>query len=82
MPRPVFSFQERSGPPGLLEDYDHEELGHVTVVVSGRRWFRRVFWVRCWECDLRVGPFRLRENADEVAKEFWATNYRETKFDD
>lgn len=42
-----------------------------TVTVSG--WFRRKYWIRCWECDLRVGPFRDRSDANVVTK---ALNWR------
>lgn len=50
---------------------DHEDGGggddgcpwsprHLPVVVYTRRvrhHFRRRFWVRCWTCELRLGPF-------------------------
>lgn len=40
---------------------------HLPVVVFTRRardLFRQRFWVRCWECSLRLGPFATRASAD------------------
>lgn len=37
-------------------------MTHLPCVVYTRRWrdlFRKRYWVRCFECDLRVGPYAL-----------------------
>lgn len=47
------------------------EAPHLTVVTYSRRvrdFFRMSFWVRCWHCDLKLGPFTSREGAEEEAK--------------
>lgn len=39
---------------------------HLPVVTYTRRvrdFFRVRWWVRCWECNLCLGPFELREMA-------------------
>lgn len=43
----------------------------VTVTHRLRDRFQRRWWVRCWYCDLRLGPFATRREADSQA--FWAT---------
>lgn len=58
----------------LTPVYDHDELGHATIVTYSRRWFRKVYWVRCVNCNLRVGPFLNREDADRYSKLLWGTN--------
>jgi hypothetical protein len=35
-------------------------MRHLTIVVCRRRlrdFFAKRYWVRCWKCNLRVGPF-------------------------
>jgi hypothetical protein len=34
---------------------------HLTTVVYTRRlrdWFCKRYWTRCWDCDLREGPYK------------------------
>jgi hypothetical protein len=45
---------------------------HLPVVVWSRRIrdrFRRRFWVRCWECQLRLGPFTSAGEADNCRRD-------------
>ena len=37
---------------------------YPTVTVSG--WLRQRFWVRCWWCELKIGPFSHRDDAISV----------------
>lgn len=40
-------------------EWSCERDGHTTVVTYTRRLrdgFRRRMWMRCWDCDLRIGP--------------------------
>jgi hypothetical protein len=33
---------------------------HLPIVVTTRRrrdWFRRRYWVECWDCELKLGPY-------------------------
>lgn len=42
---------------------------HLPTVVHTRRVrdaFRRRYWVVCWTCVLRLGPFRLVSEAHQV----------------
>lgn len=32
-------------------------MHHLPCVVISWRWWRPVWWVRCWRCDYREGPF-------------------------
>ena len=44
---------------------------HHAVVVSSRRvrdGLRLRYWVRCWVCDLRRGPFTTRAEADNCRR--------------
>lgn len=39
---------------------------HCYVVVYTRRWrdrLRKRYWIRCWDCDHRDGPWRDAANA-------------------
>ncbi len=49
---------------GCSED---RHLAVVTVSHRARDLFRRRYWIRCWECDLKVGPFRWRVWAQDRA---------------
>jgi hypothetical protein len=43
-----------------------KQYGHLAVVVYTRRWrdwFMLRYWVRCWDCDLRKGPFKTKQEA-------------------
>lgn len=47
---------------------------HLTTVVCTRRlhdWFKRRYWVRCYNCDLNVGPYLSVMNANIRAKCEW-----------
>lgn len=47
----------------------HRQNKHLYAVTCSRRlrdWFRKRYWVRCWECELLVGPFLSK---DEACKE-------------
>lgn len=46
---------------------------HLAVIVARRRWqdlFAKTYWVRCWDCALRLGPFPDRGFALFVAVNF------------
>jgi hypothetical protein len=43
------------------------ETRHITQVIYRRDWrdlFRKSYWVVCWRCDYRDGPWVLRTDAD------------------
>lgn len=49
---------------------------HNTVVVYRRRakdLFRKSYWVRCWRCDLRDGPFWDEGQAKDYADELFGS---------
>jgi len=43
---------------------------HAPVVTVSHRiqdWLRGRYWVRCWNCDLKEGPFDTRTEANKCA---------------
>jgi hypothetical protein len=51
--------------PALCPE-DHEP--RVITTRRPRDWFRRRYWVRCWKCDLRLGPYRYLTVAHAAAR--------------
>jgi len=46
-------------------------MTHETCIVYKRRWrdlLLKTFWVRCWSCDLRLGPMTSPEVALPTAR--------------
>jgi len=42
---------------------------HICVCTSQRRgflWLREVYFVRCWDCNLKLGPIESMEEARSV----------------
>jgi hypothetical protein len=39
----------------------------VTTSFSLRKW-KKLYWIRCWECKLRLGPWITQEMAYSVVK--------------
>lgn len=44
--------------------------GHLAVVTVGGWPGRRRYWVRCFRCELRVGPWRSRDEAEHGRRIF------------
>lgn len=45
---------------------------HLPTVTYSRRLrdaFRRRYWVRCWECPMRLGPFGSPKEADNCRRD-------------
>lgn len=46
----------------------NEPCRHSPLVTSTRRWrdrLRERYWVRCWSCDYRSGPYESLDEAQE-----------------
>lgn len=62
--------------PWQCDDFPRH-LPCVTVTNRLRdRWHTR-WWIRCWGCELRLGPFERREDAEFIRRVI-ESNYDET----
>jgi hypothetical protein len=52
---------------GKLECHRGYHMPVVTQRFSLLRW-KHQFWVRCWECDLKAGPFKSNADANYVVR--------------
>jgi hypothetical protein len=62
----------------VLEDEEFEEIGHwcgpggmhlptIVTTMRLRDCFRKRYWIKCWECDLVLGPYTASE-ADKALR--------------
>jgi hypothetical protein len=41
------------------------KFGHTYTITFKWRRFKRIYFIRCWDCDLRIGPCDSKEDAIE-----------------
>ena len=48
-----------------------KHVATMTFTHRPRDGFRRRWWIRCWNCDLRLGPYTSRAETEERVADLW-----------